>query len=52
MICITLRISVLFKITRISKLFLSSITDVYFPKHNYFFSQNIMIERLGLEEET
>ena len=51
MIYIIHKISVLLKITRILKRFLKSIIELYFLKHNTFFSQHIMTENPSLEEE-
>ena len=51
MIYIIHRISVLFKITRISKRFLRSIIDFYCFKKQLFFSQHMMIKSPRLEEK-
>ena len=51
MICIIRKISVLLKITRISKRFLNSIIEFYFLKDNQFFSEHIMMKSPSLEEE-
>ena len=51
MLCATHKVSVLLKITRMSKRFLRSIIDFYFFKNLLFFSQHIMMETPRLEEE-
>ena len=50
-ICISHKVSILLKITRILKLFLRSIIDFYLKKRMIFFSQHIIMESSRHEED-